>query len=69
MARKFLYFVAFLIVLVVAGAIVLSQFSGKLTRLALVPTTQFAAPPALAHSASSSPSAKRPTPIARAAPC
>jgi hypothetical protein len=55
MARKFLYFVAFLIVLVVAGAIVLSQFSGKLTRLALVPTTQFAAPPALATNAYADP--------------
>jgi hypothetical protein len=55
MARKFLYFVALLIVLVIAGAIVLSQFSGKLTEWALVPTARFAAQPALADNAYRSP--------------
>ena len=51
MARKFLYGVAFLIVLVVAGAVALSLFGSKLTRLALVPGHTFADQPALAADA------------------
>jgi hypothetical protein len=41
MARKFLYVIAFCIVLVIAGAIALSLFSTELTRMAMVPTTEF----------------------------
>ncbi|MGX7926659.1 DUF3089 domain-containing protein [Tsuneonella sp. HG094] len=41
MARKFLYFVAFIIVLVIAGAIALSVWSQQLTRLAFVPSGDF----------------------------
>lgn len=41
MARKFLYIVAFLIVLVLAGLFALRIWSVELTRLALVPSTAF----------------------------
>jgi hypothetical protein len=40
-ARKFLYAVAFVVFLVVAGAIALNIWSKELTRLALVPTADF----------------------------
>lgn len=42
MARKFLYFVAFCIILVIAGAIALALFPAQLTRWASVPTVDFA---------------------------
>ena len=41
MARKFLYIVAFLIVLVIAGLIALNLFWDRATEIALVPTTEF----------------------------
>jgi hypothetical protein len=41
MARKFLYFVAFCIVAVIAGGIVLALFPDQLTRLATVPSAAF----------------------------
>lgn len=41
MARKFLYIIAGLTVLLLAGAFILTIFSAELTRLALVPTTEF----------------------------
>ncbi|MFZ1743113.1 MAG: hypothetical protein WAT93_09680, partial [Pontixanthobacter sp.] len=41
MARKFLYFVAFIIVLVIAGGFVLTIWSKELTKLALVPSAEF----------------------------
>lgn len=41
MARKFLYFVAFCIVLAIGGAIILALFPNQLTRLAMVPTAEF----------------------------
>lgn len=41
MARKFLYFVAFLIVLAIAGGIVLAVWSKELTKLAFVPSSEF----------------------------
>ncbi|WP_379922009.1 DUF3089 domain-containing protein [Erythrobacter sp. R86502] len=42
MARKFLYFVAFCIVLVIAGGILLALFPQQLTRFVTVPTVAFA---------------------------
>lgn len=42
MARKFLYFIAFCIVLAIGGAIALALFPNQLTRLALVPSSAFA---------------------------
>lgn len=51
MARRFLYLVAFGIVLAIAGAFALNIWSRELTRLAFVPTTEFAAPPPLAPNA------------------
>ncbi|MDZ4275940.1 MAG: hypothetical protein U0995_07875, partial [Erythrobacter sp.] len=42
MARKFLYFIAFCIVLVISAGIVLSLFTDKLTAIALVPSAEFA---------------------------
>ncbi|MDC8755066.1 DUF3089 domain-containing protein [Erythrobacter sp. sf7] len=42
MARKFLYFVAFCITLVIAGAILLALFPNQLTKLATVPSVAFA---------------------------
>jgi Protein of unknown function (DUF3089). len=41
MARKFLYFVAFCITLVIAGAILLALFPNQLTKLAMVPSVAF----------------------------
>lgn len=41
MARKFLYFVAAIIILVIAGGFVLTIWSAELTRLAMVPRGQF----------------------------
>lgn len=41
MARKFLYFIAFLIVLAIAGGIVLAVWSKELTKLAFVPSAEF----------------------------
>lgn len=41
MARKFLYFVAICIVLVIVGLVVLRIWSKELTELAFVPTTEF----------------------------
>ncbi|WP_285711978.1 DUF3089 domain-containing protein [Erythrobacter oryzae] len=41
MARKFLYFFAFCIILVIAGAFLLARFPAELTRLAMVPTAAF----------------------------
>lgn len=41
MARKFLYFVAFCIVLVIVGGLVLALFPNQLTRLATVPSVAF----------------------------
>jgi hypothetical protein len=51
MARKFLYLVAVLIVLVIAGAIALNVWSKQLTRLALVPTAGFVQQPPLEDNA------------------
>jgi len=42
MVRKFLYFIAFCIVLVISGAIILALFPNELTRLATVPSVAFA---------------------------
>lgn len=41
MARKFLYFIAFCIILVIAGAFLLARFPNELTRLAMVPSGAF----------------------------
>jgi len=41
MARKFLYFIAFCIVLVIVGAFLLARFPNELTRLAMVPSAEF----------------------------
>ena len=41
MARKFLYFIAFCIILVIVGAFLLARFPTELTRLAMVPTAAF----------------------------
>ena len=48
MARKFLYIVAALVVVLLAGAVALMLWSSSLTKLAFVPTGKFAAQPALA---------------------
>jgi hypothetical protein len=42
MARKFLYFIAFCIILVIVGAFLLARFPAELTRLAMVPSAAFA---------------------------
>lgn len=42
MARKFLYVIAALIVLVIVGAFLLARFPAELTRLAMVPSAAFA---------------------------
>lgn len=41
MARKFLYFIAFCIILVIVGAFLLARFPSELTRLAMVPSAPF----------------------------
>ena len=51
MARKFLYFVAGLVVLALAGAIVLAVWSKELTELAFVPSGEFVEPDPLASNA------------------
>ena len=48
MVRKFLYVVAGLTVLIIAGAFALALWPDALTRLAFVPTARFAPQPALA---------------------
>jgi Protein of unknown function (DUF3089) len=48
MARKFLYFIAFCIVVFIAGRIALSFYAEELTALAFVPGTEFEPQPALA---------------------
>ena len=51
MARKFLYFVAFCVVLIVAGVVALRFWSRELAGIALVPTTRFEAQSPLAGNA------------------
>lgn len=51
MARKFLYVIAVLIVLVIAGLLALRLWSDKLTTLAFVPRTEFVSPSPLATDA------------------
>src|SRR3546814_12864696 len=51
LARKFLYLVAVVIVLVIVALIVLRIWASELTALALVPTTEFSEQPALADNA------------------
>lgn len=51
MARKFLYFIAACIVLVIATLVVLRLWSSQLTEWAFVPRTEFVAPKPLAASA------------------
>jgi hypothetical protein len=55
MARKFLYFVAIVIALVIAGAIALNIWSKEATQLAFVPRSQFVAQPALDSNAYADP--------------
>ncbi len=55
MARKFLYGVTAIIVLMLAGAIVLTVWSTELTRMALVPTTAFEQQPSLRANAYAEP--------------
>jgi len=49
MARKFLYFVAFCIVLAIAGRLALSFYPEQLSRLAFEPSGAFQPQPALAQ--------------------
>lgn len=55
MARKFLYLVAVVIVLVIVALIVLRIWASELTALALVPTAEFSEQPALADNAYADP--------------
>ncbi|QDM41729.1 DUF3089 domain-containing protein [Altererythrobacter sp. TH136] len=55
MARKFLYFVAIVIFLVIAGAIALNLWSKEATELAFVPRSEFTAQPALDSNAYADP--------------
>jgi hypothetical protein len=55
MARKFLYLVAFVIVLVIGGAIALSIWSKEATALAFVPRGEFVSQPALDSNAYADP--------------
>ncbi|MCB2080779.1 MAG: DUF3089 domain-containing protein [Novosphingobium sp.] len=55
MARKFLYLVAIVIVLVIAALFALRIWSVELTRIAFVPQTEFTAQPALSDSAYADP--------------
>ena len=55
MARKFLYLVAFVIFLFIAGAIALSIWSKEATELAFVPRSEFVAQPALDSNAYADP--------------
>ena len=47
MARKFLYFVVAVIVLVIGAGLILSSYAEPLTRLAMTPTVKFEAQPPL----------------------
>lgn len=51
MAKKFLYVVAALVVLVIAGLLVLRIWAEELTALALVPSSEFTPQPAMKHNA------------------
>ncbi len=55
MARKFLYLIAFCIVLVIAGAITLALYPAQLTRLSFTPSGAFEAQPALKANAYADP--------------
>lgn len=55
MARKFLYFVAIVIFLVIAGAIALNIWSKEATEIAFVPRSEFTAQPALDSNAYTDP--------------
>lgn len=55
MAKRFLYIIAAIIVLVIAGLIVLRVWAQELTALALVPSAEFSAQPALAANAYADP--------------
>jgi hypothetical protein len=55
LARKFLYLVAFLIMLTIAAAFAYRLFGAQLIRSAMVPTARFEAEPALAGSAYDAP--------------
>ena len=55
MARKFLYLVAFVIFLFIAGAIALSIWSKEATELAFVPRSEFVSQPALDSNAYADP--------------
>ncbi|QIG53336.1 DUF3089 domain-containing protein [Altererythrobacter sp. BO-6] len=55
MAKKFLYVIAAIIVLVIAAAIVLRVWAQELTALAMVPSAEFEAPSALAQNAYADP--------------
>jgi hypothetical protein len=55
MARKFLYLVAFIIFLFIAGAIALSSWSTEATELAFVPRGEFVSQPALDSNAYADP--------------
>src|SRR3546814_8262665 len=55
LARKFLYLVAVVIVLVIVALIVLRIWASELTALALVPTAEFSEQPALADNAYADP--------------
>ena len=55
MARKFLYVIAALIMLVVAGAFAYRLFGAQLMKLALVPSAAFENQPALAGNAYADP--------------
>lgn len=55
MARKFLYFIAFVIIVVIAGAFALRIWSNELTEIAFVPRTEFVEQAALETSAYDSP--------------
>jgi hypothetical protein len=55
MARKFLYLVAFVIFLFIAGAIALNVWSKEATELAFVPRSQFVSQPALDSNAYADP--------------
>jgi len=51
MARKFLYAIVFLVVLVIAAALALRVWGGRLEKIAFVPTTPFEEQAALAGNA------------------
>ena len=55
MARKFLYLIAFIIVIVVGGRLALTFYPGALTRMAMTPSTRFEPQPALRANAYADP--------------